>query len=147
VTAAINTAKPCARAVVSDDGTVICLMAYAGGGAALPVPLSPLRAVWLADELLRAALPKLGSEMQPGPRSALEGQPVRRGGDAHSAKRRRRDEAIRAVAPLIADGESTERRARKIARQLATFRPTPEETTPGNCPRRGRQMPRKPNHA
>ena len=65
MTAAINTAKPCARAVVSDDGTVICLMAYAGGGAALPVPLSPLRAVWLADELLRAALPKLGSEMQP----------------------------------------------------------------------------------
>src|SRR2546423_10140014 len=107
-------------------------MAYAGGGAALPVPLSPLRAGWLADELLRAALRKLGSDMQPAPRSALEGQPVRRrGGDAHSAKRRRRDEAIRAVAPLIAKGRSTETQARALVRRLATFQPMPgEETAP-----------------
>ena len=47
-----------ARAVVSDDGAAIWLTSYTADGAAVPAELSPLRALALADELLRAAIPK-----------------------------------------------------------------------------------------
>ena len=42
---------PDARAVVSDDGLTISLTAYAEDGAAVPVALSPMRAIAIADEL------------------------------------------------------------------------------------------------
>ena len=51
--------------MVSDDGTAIYLTAYGQDGTALPVQLSPVRAIAIADELIGAALPKIGKEAQP----------------------------------------------------------------------------------
>lgn len=119
-----------ARAIVSDDGSTIWVTSYAEEGAAVSVELSPLRALALADELLCAAIPKLGTCAQSAPRSALEEPVRRRGGDAHAVKRQRRDEAIRTVAPLIAAGQSIEVQARVLARRLATFQPMADETAP-----------------
>jgi hypothetical protein len=49
-----------ARAVVSDDGSTIRLTLYTEQGNGMAVVLAPVRAVALAGELIRAAIPKLG---------------------------------------------------------------------------------------
>jgi hypothetical protein len=52
-------AKPCTRAIVSDDGSTIRLMLYTEGGRSKAARLAPMRAVALAGELIRSALPRL----------------------------------------------------------------------------------------
>ena len=54
----------------------------------------------------------------------------RRGGDRQSDHRRRRDEAIRALARLTGNDRSVERQARDLAQRLARYRPMPGETSP-----------------
>jgi hypothetical protein len=54
----------------------------------------------------------------------------RRGGDPNAEQRRKRDDKIRALVPLIAPGKPLEQQAREIAGRLARFRPMPEETSP-----------------
>ena len=116
------------RAVVSDDGLTIRLITYGEGGAAVPVVLSPLRAVGLADELLRAATPKLGTGAQPAARSAPQ---RRRGGDAQAARRQGRDENLRKLAEFWhRDGEPLSAVARKIIDHQRRFQPMAEETDP-----------------
>ena len=68
---------------MSDDGETIWLTAYTEDGAAVPVRLSPVRAIAIAGDLVRAALPKLGAGQTPGR-------------DPHAEQRR--ENAIRAVA-------------------------------------------------
>jgi hypothetical protein len=120
--------EPAARAVVSDDGSTIWLTAYTKAGEAVPVALLPVRAIALAGELIQAALPKLADPLRDQATVRRTGR--RRGGDPHAEQRRRRDEAIRTLAPLIARGASTEEQARVIARRLVTFHPMPQETSP-----------------
>ena len=114
-----------ARAVVSDDGSTICLTAYSETGAAVPVALPPARAVALAGELIRAAIPKLG---------VTEDYPVtiavqrRRGGDPHAERRQHRNENILALARLI--GGRPSEQAEQIASRLVRYRPMLNETTP-----------------
>ena len=47
------------RAVVSDDGSTIRLTLYTEGGRSKVAVLAPVRAVELAGELIRSALPEL----------------------------------------------------------------------------------------
>ena len=54
----------------------------------------------------------------------------RRGGDRQADHRRRRDEAIRALARLTGNDRSVERQARDLAQRLARYRPMPGETSP-----------------
>jgi hypothetical protein len=54
-------AQPASRAVVSDGGQEIRLTLYGETGAVAAAPLDPVRAVALADELIRAALQRLSS--------------------------------------------------------------------------------------
>jgi hypothetical protein len=54
-----GTERSGARAVVSDDGSAIWLTTYGEEGAAVPVVLAPVRAIAIAGELIRAALPKI----------------------------------------------------------------------------------------
>src|SRR5215471_8044875 len=86
---------PDARAVVSDDGSTISLTTYTEDSAAMPVALSPVRAIAIAEELIRAALPKIGNEGQPPTRPAPQ---HRRGGDAQAVLRQGRDENLRGLA-------------------------------------------------
>jgi len=72
----------CARAVVSDDGETIWLTASTEDGAAVPVRLSPVRAIAIASDLDRAALPKLAAAVQPASQAVIEEKsPKRRGRD------------------------------------------------------------------
>src|SRR5258705_8890048 len=82
---------PAARAVVSDDGSTIWLIAYTEAGAAVPVVLLPVRAVALARELLTAAVPKLGNVTAQSAATTIAPK-RRRGGDPRAEERRRRDE-------------------------------------------------------
>jgi ABC-type hemin transport system substrate-binding protein len=54
----------------------------------------------------------------------------RRGGDRQADHRRRRDEAIRALARLTGYDRSAERQARDLGQRLARYRPMPGETSP-----------------
>ena len=54
----------------------------------------------------------------------------RRGGDRQADCRRRRDEALRALARLTGEDGSAERQARDLAQRLARYRPMPGETSP-----------------
>jgi hypothetical protein len=47
--------------VVNDDGQTIRLTLYAETGAVAAVELDPIRAIALAGELIKSALPKLQS--------------------------------------------------------------------------------------
>src|SRR2546421_12122205 len=87
-----------ARAVVSDDGSTIWLTAYTEAGDAVPVALHPVRAVALAGELIRAAVPRLGNV---GNENLRTGPKRRRGGDSQAEQRQRRNEAICALAALV----------------------------------------------
>jgi hypothetical protein len=56
----VASAEPWQRAVLVDDPSrAIAITVYAGDGRAAAVPLSPVRALVLADELLRAATRRL----------------------------------------------------------------------------------------
>jgi hypothetical protein len=54
----------------------------------------------------------------------------RRGGDRQADHRRRRDEALRALARLTGNDRSVERQARDLAQRLARYRPMAGETSP-----------------
>jgi hypothetical protein len=54
----------------------------------------------------------------------------KRGGDPYAEQRRKRDDNIRALVPLVAPGKSLEQQARDIAGRLTRYRPMPEETSP-----------------
>ena len=86
-----------------------------------------------AAETLLAAIAELD------PEEALEAlrivrralvKPKQRGGDPYAEQRRKRDENIRALVPLVAPGKSLEQQAREIAGRLTRYRPMPEETSP-----------------
>jgi hypothetical protein len=113
--------EPGARAVVSDDGATISLTVYTEAGDAVPVVLSPVRAVALAGELIAAAVPKLNVTAK---------LTKRRGGDPRAEQRRRRDEAICALANLTGIGKPIEQQARDIAQRLDRYRPMSTETIP-----------------
>src|SRR5947207_12017259 len=93
--------EPAARAVVSDDGSTIWLTAYTAAGEAVPVAIEPVRAVALADELIRAALPKLGVVEK---NSIVSAPKRRRGGDYQAEKRQQRNKNIIALATLMGEG-------------------------------------------
>lgn len=104
-----------ARAVVSDDGWTISLTAYCNG-AAVPVALSPVRAIAIADELIRAALPKLEStsdQSRPVPEEKLT---KRRGGDPHAQQRHELQDGLRGMASLLGLGNG--RTAAEVAREM-----------------------------
>src|SRR5436190_3046934 len=94
------------RAVISDDGLTIRLTAYGGNGAVVPVALDPVRAIVVAGELIRAAVPKLANllveefSMASAPKSQKQG----RGGDRLAGQRQQRDDDIRALATLMGGG-------------------------------------------
>jgi len=116
------------RAMVSDDGLTIRLTAYGEDGVAVSVMLSPVRAIAIAGDLIRAALPKIGNEAQLPARSAPQ---HRRGGDAQAARRQGRDENLRKLAEFRhRDGEPLSAVARKIIDHQRRFQPMPEETDP-----------------
>ena len=119
--------EPTARAVVSDDGSTIWLIAYTEAGAAVPVVLLPVRAVALARELLTAAVPKLGNVTAQSAATTIAPK-RRRGGDPRAEERRRRDEALPQLASLIAPGKPPEKQAREITRRLDRYCPMPVET-------------------
>jgi hypothetical protein len=118
-----------ARAVVSDDGSTIWLTAYTAAGEAAPVAIEPVRAVALAGELIRAALPKLGVVEK---KSIVSAPKRRRGGDYQAEKRQQRNKNIIALATLMGEGNPTDL-AEEMARQLARYRPMPEESSPKRC--------------
>src|SRR5437763_3829559 len=119
------------RAIVSDDGSMISLTAYGQDGAVLRVQLSSLRALGLADELLRAAIPKLGDVPKTLARPPIEEKPSkRRGGDPRTTRREQRHEALRELHKLTGPGKSLRAWSAETARRLARFRPIPEETSP-----------------
>jgi len=119
---------PEARAAVSDDGLTIRVTVYGEDGTAMPVALSPVRAIAIAEELIRAALPKIGKEARPSARSAPQ---RRRGGDAQAARRQGRDENLRKLAEFWhRDGEPLSAVATKIVDRQRRFQPMPEETDP-----------------
>ena len=119
---------PDARAVVSDDNVTISLTVYTEDDAAVPVLLSPLRAIAIAHQLIGAALPKIGNEAQPAERLVPQ---RRRGGDAQAARRQRRDENLRKLAEFRhRDGEPLSAVARKIIDHQRRFQPMAEETDP-----------------
>jgi hypothetical protein len=124
--------EPAARAVVSsDDGSTISLTIYTAAGDAVPVALLPVRAVALAGELIAAAVPKLNVTAKSAATQPVENKPTkRRGGDPNAEQRRRRDEAICALANLTGKGKPIERQARDIAQRLDRYRPMPVETKP-----------------
>ena len=119
---------PDARAVVADDGLTIRLTTYTEAGVAVPLALSPLRAIAIANELIGAALRKIGNEARPSARSAPQ---RRRGGDAQAARRQGRDENLRKLAEFWhRDGEPLSAVATKIVDRQRRFQPMPEETDP-----------------
>jgi hypothetical protein len=61
ITGAPSKVQSASPAVVSDDGQTIQLTSYAQSGAVAAALLDPVRAVALADELIRAALQRLSS--------------------------------------------------------------------------------------
>src|SRR5437868_3355237 len=97
--------EPAARAVVSGDGSTIWLTAYTAAGEAVPVAIEPVRAVALAGDLIRAALPKLGVVEK----NSVTRPPKRRGGGDHQAeKRQQRNKNIIALASLVGEGNPTD---------------------------------------
>ena len=113
-------AEPAARVVVSDDGSTICLTSYSETGAAVPIVLAPVRAVALAGELIRAALPKLDvtdSVMRSAPKFGLNNEL------APDAEIRVRDELYRRLDNSLAVGSSLRQRAEAIRRKRNRYVP------------------------
>jgi hypothetical protein len=115
------------RAIVSDDGQ-IRLTLYTEQGNGMAVVLAPVRAVALAGELIRAAVPKLSNVME---ENSVTGRAKRRrrGGDHQAEKRQQRNEDILALAALMGESNPTDL-AEYMAQQLGRLRPMPEETNP-----------------
>jgi hypothetical protein len=84
------------------------------------------------DPEAAAALADLvaGAVATPDQRVSAAFRLKRRGGDPRAEQRRRRDEAICALARLSGNGRPIEQQARDIAQRLDRYRPMPVETTP-----------------
>jgi len=109
-----------ARAVVSDDGLTICLTTYSADGSSLPVLVTPVRAIALAGELIRAALPKLevtDSVMRSAPKFGLNNEL------APNTEIRVRDELYRRLDSSLAVGLSLRQRAEAIRRKRNRYVP------------------------
>ena len=126
-------AEPAARAVVSDDGSTIWLTVYSESGEAVPVALAPVRAVAIAGDLIRAAVPKLDTTVN----SAVAMPPKhRRGGDRLPDKRRTRGEALAeltAMQPGDTEGARIHAAKSKLERYAANGWPR-EQDKPGEEP-------------
>ena len=138
--------EPAARAVVSDDGSTISLTSYTEAGAAVLVALAPLRAVALADELIRAALPKLRiAEESSSPKR-------RRGGDPFAEQRRELHNGLHRMASLLGlEGKPAVKVAREIIDRDSRYQPMSVETEPLRCEMRrvrntGLSVPKSPRH-
>jgi len=113
-------AEPAGRAVVSDDGSTICLTTYSADGSSLPVLVTPVRAIALAGELIRAALPKLDvtdSVMRSAPKFGLNNEL------APNAEIRVRDELYRRLNNSLVVGLSLRQRAEAIRRKRDRYMP------------------------
>lgn len=93
---------------------------HADEQATAGVVLDPLRAMALAGDLIAAALLHL--------RRAAEPRRRRRGGDLHDARRRKRNAALCALAPLVAPGLSLEQQARIVIDRVLRYHPAAGET-------------------
>ena len=92
--------------------------------------LAPVRAIAIAGELIRAALPKRSLTEEPSvPAAAVERKlsKRRRGGDPRATKRERRDEALRELRKLTGPGKSHAHGRRKRLSGSRGF---------GRCPKR-----------
>jgi hypothetical protein len=84
--------------------------------------LAPVRAIAIAGELIRAALPKLSLTEEPSvPAAAVERKlsKRRRGGNPRAIKREQRDEAVRALHTLTGSGKSLRTWSQETAQRLA----------------------------
>src|SRR5437762_8758527 len=121
-------AEPAARAVVSDDGSTIWLTAYTAAGQAVPVAIEPVRAVALAGELIRAALPKLGVVEK---NSIVSAPKRRRGGDPFAKQRGELHHGLRALAHFRKQpGKPLADVAEEIIEQQQRYQPMAKETDP-----------------
>jgi hypothetical protein len=125
-------AEPATRAVVSDDGSTIWLTAYTEAGEAVPVAIEPERAVALAGDLIRAALPKLGVVEK---NSIVSAPKRRRGGDPRHEQRRELYDGLYGMASLLGldEGKPAIEVARKIIDRCNRYQPLPVETDPVRC--------------
>src|SRR4051812_16858960 len=105
------------RAIVSDDGREIWLTIYEGN-ALVSMPLAPVRAVALAGELIRAALPKFDCAERCSTTGATQ---KRRGGDRHSNKRAQRDGGISELVQLLGADLSLAEKARRIIEKATRY--------------------------
>jgi hypothetical protein len=110
------------RVVIVDDGSAITLAIYLGAKAVAAVEIDPLRALGLGSEFIDIARRRLERQRKS---SATR----RRGGDPYKARRRKRDEAVCALASLIAPERPLEQQARAVIDRVVRYRPVPGEVS------------------
>jgi len=116
------------RAVLSDDGSTIRLTAYGDDGAAVAVTLAPVRAVALAGDLIRAALPKFGNVAA---ENIVTAHRKHRGGDPFAKQRRELHAGLRALAEFRKNpGKPLVVVAEEIIERQQRYQPMAKETDP-----------------